>query len=75
MSLLVALNSLHILYVFLLLCTCVDGKGFIAQKQRTESVGTSRETDLEAASTYRDVINSALVAQVCACVGVGGDGW
>ena len=64
----ITLITPHVLYVYLLLCVCIDGKGFIAQKKRTESMGTSRETDLEAASTYRNVISSALVSQVCACV-------
>ena len=48
-----------------------DGKGFIAQKRRPESVGTSRDTDLEAAATYRSVLSSAMVSKVCALAAVG----
>ena len=48
-----------------------DGKGFIAQKRRPESVGTSRDTDLEAASTHRNMLSSAMVSKVCASSAVG----
>ena len=48
-----------------------DGKGFIAQKRRPESVGTSRDTDLEAASTHRNMLSSAMVSKVRASAAVG----
>ena len=59
------------LYVCVSATKCVDGKGFIAQKRRPESIGTSRDTDLEAASTYRNMISSAMVSKVCVCSCVG----